>query len=137
MTQVPVSDGKYADIGASEIIEEIVAVTTTGADGGASGSGTSHVLHGFLLDVYLDYHASCPATADVTVAYTTKGGNIVVVSNNATDGLYAPRKQVCDSVGAAVSGVYDRWPLNQALTVSVAQANALTNCVVASIRYLR
>jgi hypothetical protein len=62
-------------------------------------------------------------------------GNLVVKSNNATDCWLAPRKQTCDQA-AADTGLYDLIPLNGALTVSVAQADALTACVVAHIRWL-
>ena len=132
------SDLKTAISG--DIIEtETIAVTTTGADGSASGSQASAgSLYGFLLDVYLDYHASAPATTDVTLAYTSPAnGNILVVTNNATDGLYAPRKQTCDAAGAAITGNYDLFPLNGTLTLSVAQANALTGAVTARVRYLK
>ena len=94
----------------SEIAVEKVSITTTGAAGSAAGSGTTIPINGFLLDVYLDYHASCPATADVTIADAVFG-NALVVSNNNTDGWYAPRKATCDPAAAA-TGLYDLIPLN-------------------------
>lgn len=125
-------------LNAETIVTETIAVTTTGADGAATGSTASGALYGFLLDVYLDYHASAPATTDVTLAYTSPAnGNILVVTNNATDGLYAPRKQACDAAGAAITGGYDCYPLNGTVTVSVAQANALTGAVTARVRYYK
>jgi hypothetical protein len=62
-------------------------------------------------------------------------GNIVVKSNNATDIWLAPRKQTCD-VAAADTGLYDLVPLNGPLTVSVAQADAITDCLIATIRWI-
>lgn len=118
----------------SEIAVERVAITTTGVAGSAAGSGTTIPINGFLLDVYLDYHASCPATADVTIADPVFG-NIVVKSNNATDAWLAPRKDTVDAAAAA-TGLYDLIPLNSALTISVAQADALTDCVVAYVRWI-
>ena len=120
------------------IEQTTVTVTTTGSPESATGSGTTDALSGFLLDIYLDYHASAPATTDVTVAYDEPdNGNVVVVSNSATDTLYAPRKQACDNAGAAITGVYDLFPLNGRLTVSVAGSDALTGAVVARVRYLK
>lgn len=121
----------------SQIAQETVIITTTGAAGSATGSATSSSLTGFLLDVYLDYHASAPATTDVTVAYgAPANGNLTVYSNSATDVLLMPRKNAVDVAGAAITGVYDLYPLNGTLTVSVAQSDALTGCVTARIRYL-
>lgn len=120
-----------------EIVTAKVAVTTTGSAGSATGSGDSELLHGHLLDVYLDYNGSAPATTDVTIAYKTRGGNVLVVSNNNTDGMYHPRAKPVDSANAAITNAHDRFALNDKLTVSVAQADALTACVTAYIRYER
>lgn len=120
-----------------EIAQEVVKVTTAGVAGSATGSGTSVVLNGLLLDIFLDYHASCPATADVTVAYAERGGNVAVMANSATDVLLTPRVKPVDNANAAITNAHDRFPLNGRLTVSVAEADALTDCVVAYIRYLR
>jgi hypothetical protein len=121
----------------NQICQEIVTVTTTGSAASATGSGTTQGLHGFLLDIFLDYHASAPATTDVTIAYDEPdNGNITVYSDSATDVLLMPRKNAVDVAGAAVSGVYDLYPLNGRVTVSVAGSDALTGCVVARIRYL-
>lgn len=118
----------------SEIAIEKVSITTTGSAGAATGSGTTIPINGFLLDVYLDYHASTPGTADVTISDATFG-NIVVKSDNATDVWLAPRKQTCDQA-AADSGSYDLIPLSGPLTVSIAQADALTAAVVVTIRWI-
>jgi hypothetical protein len=130
----------------SEIRTEIVAITTTGSAGSATGSGDTPSLSGWFLDVYFNYHASCPATADVTVAYKAhydpdgdsipSFGNLIVVSNNATDGLYAPRQDTHDEAATGLGNV-DLYPLNGPLTISVAQADALTDCVIAYVRYLK
>jgi hypothetical protein len=118
----------------SEIAIETVKITTTGSAGSATGSGTTIPINGFLLDVYLNYHASCPATADVTITDAVFG-NIVVNSNSATDAWLAPRKATCDAT-AASTGLYDLVPLNGPMTISVCQADALTDCLVATIRFM-
>jgi hypothetical protein len=118
----------------SQIAIEQVHVTTTGADGAATGSASSIPIQGFLLDVYINFHASAPATTDVTIADPTFG-NILVKSNSLTDVWLAPRKQTCDAA-AADTGLYDLIPLNSALTISVAQADALTDCVVVTLRWM-
>jgi len=118
----------------SEIASCKIPITTTGAAGSATGSGTTIPIQGFLLDVYLDYNASCPNTADVTISDAVFG-NLVVKTNNATDAWLAPRKQTCDQA-AADSGGFDFIPLNGPLTISVAQADALTDCVVVTLRWM-
>lgn len=118
----------------SEIASQKIAITTTGGAGAATGQGTSIPIMGFLLDVFIDYHASAPATTDVTISEPTFG-NLLVRSNSATDGWFAPRKQVCDPA-AADAGLFDLMPINSELTIAVAQADALTDCVVVTIRWL-
>lgn len=118
----------------SEIFIVTVKITTTGGAGAATGSDTTIPVQGFLLDAYLNYHASAPATTDVTISDPTFG-NIVVKSNNATDVWLAPRKQTCDAA-AADSGQYDLVPVNGPITVAVAQADALTDCLVATLRFI-
>lgn len=113
-------------------------VTTTGSAGSASGSTTlAYPINGIILDVYFDFHASAPATTDSTLSYASPAfGNILVVTNSATDALYAPRKQACDATGAAITGVYDCFPVNGTLTLALAQCDALTNAVQARVRYV-
>lgn len=112
----------------------VVNVTTTGSAGSASGSTTTEALFGELIDIYLDYHASTPATADVTISFAPRGGNILVVSNNATDGLYAPRNTLVNNANSAITNSHERFVLSGPVTVALAQGDALTNAVVAYIR---
>ena len=118
----------------SEIACSRIAITTAGAAGSAVGTGTTIPINGFFLDAYLDYHASCPNTADVTITDPVFG-KVIANENSATDVWLAPRKATCDPDGA-VTGTYDLIPLNSALTISVAQADALTNCVVVTVRWI-
>ncbi len=114
---------------------QTISITTTGGAGAASGSATTVPIHGFLLDVFLDYNTAAPATTDVTISDPVFG-NIVVKSNNATDCKLAPREKTHD-VAAADTTFFDLIPLNGAITISVAQADALANCVIVTLRWLR
>jgi hypothetical protein len=124
----------------STIVETVtLAVDTTGAAGSASGSAVTPVpVYGYLLDVFLDFHASAPSTTDTTLAYTAPAnGTILAVANSNTDALIAPRQKLVDNANAAITNAYDRFPLNGTLTLSLAQCDALTAAVTARIRYLR
>ncbi len=118
----------------SEIAYEQVTIDTAGGAGAAAGSGTTIPIQGFLLDVYLNYNAAAPATTDVTISDPVFG-NILVKSNNNTDIWLAPRKDTVDP-SAAATGLYDLIPINSALTIAIAQADALTACLVATIRWV-
>lgn len=120
------------------ILSQTVRVTTTGSAGSATGSATSTAMHGFLLDAYLNYHASAPATTDVTIAHVDPTmGNVLVVTDANTDARFVPRETVQTTAGATSDpDGYDRIALNGKITVSVAGADALTDCVVATLRWL-
>lgn len=121
----------------SEVVVHKVSVTTTGSAGTATGSTNSPAMNGFLLDIYLDFHASAPGSTDTTIAYTDRGGNVLVVTSSATDVLVAPRVKPVDNANSAITNAHDKFALSGILTVSLAQCNALTGAVVAYIRYLR
>lgn len=119
------------------VVSETLRITTTGGAGVATGSATSKAFNGFLLDIYLNFHASAPATTDTTVAYDEPDfGNLLVVTNSVTDALIAPRVKPVDNANVAVTNAHDRFPLNGNITISLAQCDALTDALVATIRYL-
>jgi len=127
--------GGMSSLSVEDILTETLVITTTGGAGVATGNRIMTLTPvGFLLDVRLNYHASCPATADVTISDPIFG-NIMVKSNNATSIWLAPRIATVD-VAAAVTGLYDLIPLNAPLTVSIVQANALASCLVVIIRWI-
>lgn len=115
-----------------------IPVTTTGAAGSATGSATSDsTLMGFLVDIFLDYHASTPATADVTISFTTRGGTIATATSTTTDALIAPRQGLVTNAGVAITDSHAMFLLNDKVTVAVAEGDALTDAVVAYLRVWR
>lgn len=117
------------------IREVTVTLTSTGAAGSATATGaTTESFEGYLEDIYLNFHASAPNTTDTTVKQTGRSDNILVVSNSATDGLYSPRQAIHTATGTAITDGHARYPINGTITVSVAQSDALTGVVAATIR---
>ncbi len=115
-----------------------LSITTTGGAGVSAGTAATGSLNGYLLDIYLNFHASAPATTDTTLSYLSPAlGNILVITNSATDALYTPRRQCVDATGAAISGMFDLVPINGTLQLALAQCDDLTGAVVATIRYLQ
>lgn len=112
-----------------------IPVTTVGAAGSATGSATSDsTLMGFLVDIFLDYHASTPATADVTISFATRGGTIATATSTTTDALIAPRQGLVTNAGVAITDSHAMFLLNDKVTVAVAEGDALTDAVVAYLR---
>jgi len=120
---------------ADYIYSKHVDITTTGGAGSATGSGTIQEINGFLLDIFLDWHASAPATSVVKIT-DEKSQELLDAPAGNTDIRYAPRKEVVSDHGVA-TGFYEMHPLNGTLTVIVTLSNALTDCLIATIRYLK
>lgn len=115
-----------------------VKVSTEGSAGSATGSGTSPVINGFILGVFFNFHASAPATTDTTVSYGTPAlGNLIVLTNTATDVYHMPRKQAVDATGTVISGVWDLFPVSGTLSIELAGCDELTDALVATILYFR
>src|SRR5690348_2644789 len=113
-----------------KISQETVTVATTGSAGSAIGNTDSGPIRGLLLDIFFDF-TSMPATTDITVSYGNPAdGNILVLTNVNADGLYAPRKQCCDPAGAAITGVFDKFPLNGTVNIAIAQGDANASALV-------
>lgn len=108
-----------------------VAVTTTGSAGSATGTGTLVTPSGWIEWLRYDFHASAPATTDVTLSYadTPPGGTIHATTDTATDVTVFPRATCVNSANSAITNSYTRWPAGEPITVSVAQSDALTACV--------
>lgn len=119
------------------IDQVVIPVTTTGGAGAAAGSGSATIT-GAILDIFLDFNALAPATTDTTVAYGgIGGGNILAVTNSATDALFAPRVKPVDNANAAITNSYDFFFVNGPITVTLAQCDALAPAVTAYIKVLR
>lgn len=114
---------------------ETIKVTTAGGAGAATGETDSLPINGFLLDVFIDYDAAAPATTDVIITDAVFG-DLVTKSDNATRVHLAPRLETCDK-DAVASGMYDLHPIHAGLTVQVEDADAITDCVTVTIRWLR
>lgn len=123
------------------IKSERIKVTTTGTNGAAAGSGTA-VIRGKILALYLDYHASAPAsTTDVTI--TTEdpvSRTIYSKANSVTDAWVYPRVQVQSNAGTGVEyatgfPIYEPYVVCGTVKVAIAESNALTDCVVVDVFY--
>ncbi len=121
----------------SQVIEtKSVTITTVGEDRSATGNATISDVNGFLLDLYLDWHASAPASSVATLTYGTPSyGTIVAAPAGNTDTLLAPRNESCSTDGSS-TGLYDCFVVNGSLVITVTLSNALAGCLVATIRYI-
>ncbi len=116
----------------SEILTQKILVDTAGAAGSALGDTDSMIVHGFLLDVLIDYDAAAPATTDVVITDATFG-TILTKADNATKVWLTPRKQSCDQA-AADTGAYELIPVNGVLNIAVTQCDELTAAVSVTLR---
>ena len=125
------------------IVEQKIAVTTTGSAGSATGDNTSTlVTHGFLLGFRLDYHASAPATTDVTITAELPSGypafTLLTVSNNNTDIAYRPIQAATYDTSNTATGLYTLIPIQgHTIKATVAQADALAPCVTVYVVYMK
>ncbi len=126
------------------IRSERVAVTTTGSAGSATGAeNTTQPISGKILKIRFDYHASAPASTDVTITErvgSTDWETICTETDSATDVTRYPRKAVEDNAESAVTydgtnEIYEPYVVDDYVRVAVAQSNALTNAVVVTIFY--
>lgn len=114
---------------------EVIQVTTTGSAGSATGSTTgTNLVHGYLMGVYIDYHASAPSTTDITISEANGlGRTLLAVSDNATDGAYNPQCQICDNGGTAKTFYWPYYLDGVNIKVDVAQSNALAPAVTVKL----
>ncbi len=120
------------------IEKHVLKVSTTGGDGSATGSSILALPLVELLAIHLDFNASAPATTDTTV---TASGNplavtLLTVTDSVTDAWFYPKVQDDDNSGSAITGSYSHPIIQEHLTIDLAQCNALTDAVVATI-YVR
>jgi len=117
----------------------VVSVTTTGTAGSAAGNADSEAFIGEIVGIELNWHASAPATSDVTITSKRTGIEIASEDNVVTDKYIAPVIFGEDSGGVALTG--DVTPrhrcVDQGVNVAVAGCDALTGALVATILYRR
>ena len=113
-------------------------VSTTGSAGAASGSSVLAVPLSELVAVHVDYHASVPATTDLTLKSPGNPASVTLLTltNVNSDGWYYPKVQKHDNAGAAITGDYADPVVHGNLSCDLAQCDALTNAVVLTV-YLR
>jgi len=123
---------------------EQVKVTTTGSAGSATGAAnTARAIVGKILKVRLNYHANAPATTDVTITErvgSTDWETIHTETDSKTDVTRYPRRAVEDNAETTVTydgtnEIYEPFVVSDHMRVAVAQADALTDCVVVDIFY--
>lgn len=116
-------------------MQVIINITTTGSAGSASGTTTSGRIRGWLYAINVDYHASAPATTDITITEANSiGRTLYSKANSVTDVTVYPYIQATDTTGTALSGVYQPIYIDwSGVTVALAQCDALTNAVVVTL----
>jgi hypothetical protein len=122
------------------IRSEQISVTTTGSDGSATGNSDSkNTVTGKIQKIRFDYHASAPATTDVTV--TEKSWETICTETDSkTDVTRYPRRAVEDNAENTVTydgtnEIYEPYVVDGYINVAVAGSNALTNAVVVTVFY--
>jgi hypothetical protein len=115
-----------------------INVTTTGDPGEATGSTSlGHDLGRlFLVGVHLDFHASVPATTDVTISESGGfGQTLLTLTNVNAGGWYYPRVEIHGPDGAAL-GLYDLVMVEGDILVEVAGCNALADAVAVTLQFI-
>lgn len=105
-----------------------ITTNTAGAGVATGNTDSSRPIRGLVHAVYVDYHASAPATTDVTVR--TKGAaggpptqTILSLANLNTDGVFYPAAIPVSTANAAITNANRPVPVCDVLNVLVAQAN--------------
>lgn len=116
---------------------ERISVTTTGAAGSASGNADSSKFAGEILGLWVDYHASTPNTADLTITDKLSGQTIYSKANSTTDAFIPLRVFAKDSGGSALTSdvTPQCYAVGGGINVSLAQGDALTGAVVVYVVY--
>ncbi len=113
---------------------EKVAVTTTGNDGAATGTGySSRALNGELQAIYVDWGATAPASSDIDVVVESDDNHPQVTlydkDDSSTDAWVYPAVQRTSTAGAGIDAQYQAIPVAGRVKVSVAGCNALSPAV--------
>jgi hypothetical protein len=125
------------------IKKERVKITSTGAEGSATGTNDTEVLlTGQIVRVDVDFAAGITTTTDLTLAGANDlvSANIVNLSNTATDIVLYPHVQVTNNAGTGLTLdgtrlLTDYYPVADILTLTIAQTTAATPAVTVDIYY--
>ena len=114
----------------------VIKVSTTGSDASATGSLVTALPYCELLAVYMNFHASAPASTDTTLS--SPGDPVAVtlltVTNSATDAWFYPTHQLDDASASAITGAYIPAVVHGNLLTELAGSDALTDALVMTIR---
>lgn len=118
------------------ILTHTLTITTTGGAGAATGSAvtTGDPIEGFLLDLYVNYHASAPGTTDIIVKQTDRTESLYAKANSVTDAYVCPRSGCVDTTATAITNSHTLIPINGTITASLAECDALTGACVVTVR---
>jgi hypothetical protein len=116
------------------IEKHTLKVSTTGSDASATGSLVTPFPYCELLALYINFHASAPASTDTTIS--SPGDPVAVtlltVTNSATDAWFYPTHQLDDASASAITGAYIPAIIHGNLLVEIAGCDALTDAVTIS-----
>ncbi len=117
------------------IEKHVIKVSTTGSSGSATGSLVTALPPCELLAVYMNFHASAPASTDTTLSSPGDPVSVTLltVTNSATDAWYYPSIQMDDNSGSAITGAYVPGLIHGNLLTELAGCDALTDALVMSI----
>jgi hypothetical protein len=101
---------------------KVLDITTAGAAGSATGTGTTGVAADRLVAVEVERKTAGAATMDVTI--TNRGRTVLTLTNLAADTMVHPLVQGVDAAGAPVAASWVPPMLDGTVSVAVAQANA-------------
>lgn len=113
---------------------EQLTLTATGSPGAASGTVTgTERLWGYVKAVHVDYTAGISNTTDITLTTGSPANTIMVKADSLTDTWYYPSVQFSGATGAAVSGAYGRFPIDDYVIVQAAESS--TGTITVTVYY--
>ena len=112
------------------IEKHTIKVSTTGSDASATGSLVTPLPYSELLALYVNFHASAPASTDTTIS--SPGSPVALTLLTITDAWYYPSHQLDDASGSAITGAYIPALVHGNLLVEFAGCDALTDAVTIS-----
>ncbi len=114
--------------------------TTTGAAGSAAVTArSSRPISGKIVALFVDWHASAPATSDITITIESDDDHpaidVYAKTNSVTDAWVYPYVQGTTTAGVAIAGVYQPVAGEGVVKVIIAESDALTNAAIVYVYY--